>query len=261
MLEKFPYKEQRAEFIPNKDTHSSWLGFVKNGASFSKRSYFCYAPLRNIKATDLFLFFGETTWRKKGTKEWVDWILNRSFFADAFLTKNVDEASTLGISVDTRKDWAYVLGSMMVLRHQFEFLNTFTWAEFVELGLSEFDAYVAACNVYLQDDYLAKVDCNRNHFPLYGNISYDHYLGRHLRPAGVPMSKGGSQGCRSLSAWHWIDREGDEWDTPISVSIKKYKLTTKTVVVENPFGPDEEQIMPEASLDNLNKIINYHKGL
>lgn len=258
MSENIPHHKERASFKPDYDTHSAWLSVDADGEIKSNKMWYCYAPLISVKSQHLYLFFGGRRWKKNGINQWLDWLFNRSFFADAFLTKTADEAKKYGVAVDTSKDWAYVLGSIMVLRHPFEFTKVFTWFEFVELGLSEEDAFVAACNVFDYDGHLYEVQSNRNHYPVYGCINYSYYLGEHFKPAKSPFSKGRVDGCRSISSYHWCMDDDFMYR---SVSMDNYKLNKVKVEKDDPFAGSFVSYQPETNLDNLKKIVNYYKEL
>lgn len=85
----------------------------------------------------------EQSANKKEYKEYVKYVLNDSPFKDVCLTKNVEEAITLGVLLDVTKTASEVASTAVVLRQASEFPTTLTvWKECKANGATDHEAYI-----------------------------------------------------------------------------------------------------------------------
>lgn len=251
------YKERR-EFEAKPDAHSAFLAFNEEKLVYTVQADICYRSLTygNESVDEVYLFFGEKLWAIEGAHEWVDWVLNKSPFSEAFITKDSEEARKLGVAVDTSKDWAFVCGAMMALRHHFEVEN-WSWFTFVKTGLSEFDAYVCACNVYAYEGSLHEQTHNSNHLTIWGLVGYACYKGDRFTPSGETYRGVEPEDADRISKGHWMGL--GMWENE-HIYLEKLPLSKRKKVVKGPFG-DIEEVSAPLNITNLKKIIKYYKEL
>lgn len=251
------YKERKA-FEAKAEAHSAFLAFNEGGLVYECRRSICYRSLTygDKMVDEVYLFFGDTLWAKEGAHEWVNWVLNRSPFSDAFITKDSEEARKLGAEIDTSKDWAFVCGAMMALRHHFE-VDVWSWFTFVKMGLSEFDAYVCACNVYAYEGSLHEQTHNSNHLTIWGLVGYACYKGECFTPSGETYRGVKPEDADRISKGHWMGLEGRDNEY---IDLEELPLSKRKKVVKGPFG-DIERVSTPLNITNLKKIIKYYKEL
>ena len=143
------YKTALESFVPSSLAHSAYVSSDHEGyvAFMSKKDY-CYADMfcsyDGVSLKAIVLFFGSTTIDNAYKPEmWCDWVINRSQYKDAFITKDAAKGLKSGFEVDTKCTVETMKAGMMCLRHAFEFTN-WSWSKLVELGFDEWESYALA---------------------------------------------------------------------------------------------------------------------
>lgn len=246
----------RYKFKPYSTAHSSWLGLdAKGNVITSSEGTICYAELTYhfTKPIDrLFLYFGADK-QNAETYRWCDWVINKSQYKDAFITKSVGEGFCQGFEVDTSKPRSLVQGAMFVLRHPFEF-NGWAWTYLVDMGYTELEAYALSSYITWAGGGFKTFTGNSNHLlilkgSLYKAFSgdlYKEYEGRTFKEGSEGMLEGfgktywGSVGYTIHSNWR------------LPVGLDKIEVKSKDI-----FGDSFKVIKPTKK--NINKILNKIK--
>lgn len=163
-------------FKPSKHTHSAWAGLTECGWE-SCKSDVCYSGIWGVEWDTLALFIGEDRIDVEEQEDYVNWFLNESQWADAFLTKSYKEGIENGFRVDVDKPGYFVKMALIGFRNPFE-MQPWGWKDFKEMGYSNEDAYVLAIN-YQIDEEDNTFWGNRGmdiHFVLEPGFRYDIYL-------------------------------------------------------------------------------------
>lgn len=161
-----------------------YLGGQSRESIHSSRFSPCYATIffgTNFKK--VLLFFGEDL-VTDSCLEYVNWVLNRSFWADAFVTKNPREGFLEGFELDLHQDLALVQSGAMVLRHPFEWFGTWSWHHFREVGFSEEECFALASNYTVFKNYLMPFRENSNHLVVQRKMPFNFYNGFGYKDSG-----------------------------------------------------------------------------
>lgn len=159
-----------------------WTAFDSEGVILGSRSYgVCYLPLYNlIEEGGVHQVFILQTEHRTNPENiaYADYIVNRSQFKDAFLTKDIDLAFESGFEVDTNAHIVFVKGAIAALRAAFEYHTIWPWKRIVDLGYTEDEAYALSVNCSLTDYGSCRVSPPRYyrdhqvHLPMYPYESY-----------------------------------------------------------------------------------------
>lgn len=172
----------RRKFEPYHDAHSALLGYNEVGVCVvNETKTWCYSYVFrgvDLQISRLFIYFGADLIKNSnhGAK-WADWIINRSMFATAFITKDVAEGFEIGFEVDTSVDRYMMQSGMLALRHAFEFPG-WSWWDFIELGFSPEHSYALAANVTLDGGLMWKAAYGSPHLVIPSEQNLDVYLGK-----------------------------------------------------------------------------------
>lgn len=180
------FMKEREDFQKKSIGHSNTLAFDKDRHQiykFTATEQACYAHITyspNISCEYLFIFFGKDTYfNLDRIKSWSDWVINKSFYRDAFITKDVKEGLKYGFQIDTHIDRATMQGGMFALRHIFEFKKRWCWQDFIDLGYDEYESYALASNVIVHYKKLINNHSNTNHYVIQKDEPFSRYLGKH----------------------------------------------------------------------------------
>ncbi len=159
---------------------------------------------------------------------YADYIINRSQFKDAFLTKSVGEALEYGFEVDCDKGIILVKGAIAALRATFEMYTLWPWKKIVDLGFSEDEAYALSVNCSLSggNDTMCThpryyMD-HQVHLPMY---PYNTYVDGVYAPSVNTVKSGGLHGNIQLS---WGMPVGYKYNFSQEANVQ-YPLSRKTL--------------------------------
>lgn len=184
-MEDRAYLEERKDFAKQGVSgHSSLLAFYPSGErAFRQTDAPCYSavnycakPLSNV-----FLFFPSAS---KGQRQWLDWVINRSPFSKAFLTKDVEEGLALGFELNPNCEHNLMRAGGMSLRTTHEF-SEFAFSKVLELGFSEEESFAFCCNFSISKNSVVSIRRgNNNHWAMGRKLPWSTYLGKNIQPQG-----------------------------------------------------------------------------
>ena len=171
--------------------HSSSLSYLGNILKHQEVGIYCYSSITCCSdlLSQVFLFF---TPPDENQKAWADYIVNRSIFADAFLTKDLKEGFELGFEVDTFAEYGLMKAGMIALRHAFEF-DDWDFKEVVDMGFSETEAYALVSKYVNDEGELENRHSSTNHMIFEYDSPYEAYEGKYYTPefgGGTSLGKG-----------------------------------------------------------------------
>lgn len=243
--------------------HINWLFQKDNGEWSVNGSLFeiCYAGLffEDLRyaggAEQMFVFFADERWNDD-TRMWTDWVLNRSPFADAFITKDVKEAETLGVEIDVDVNLFMSKAGISTLRHPFEWGYTYCWADMRRLGFSEVESYALAQCVMINMD---KTKLNRptgyqDHRVITTDRPFSHYEGKAYKPVNEDHTIRDYENVGGLqNSWGSTSENYRDLDYFLNRVDEKYPLD----------GRRKRYYVEQCSFtkENAEKILKYLKGL
>lgn len=194
------YRERVQKKYVGLEAHSSWAVEYTNGESKFNAEAPCYYSLfsgiHGSKLSILVVFFGKDKFKKRPwLKDWCDFIINRSFFSKAFITKDVKEGLKYGFEVNLEEDAMFVRGAMMTLRWAFEHTG-FSWGQIRDMGFSEVESFGLAMNYVVQEkgydffteetlpDRLELNGFNSNHLAISRGYKLSAFMGEGFTPLG-----------------------------------------------------------------------------
>ena len=192
----------REEFEPGLDAHSSWLALKEEEIILSDDNYMCYAPLFCSEEYDidkLFIFFGENKKKLPRRKEWCHWVINDSFYSEAFVTKDVEEGFNKGFEINLDCEFILMKAGMMCLRNAFEY-EGWSWHKFKEIGFDGYQSYALAVNLTVNDNSIYTSFLSNNHLPVYKWQDLNLYYGSGYSPSDYKASKNGMYKSISISS-------------------------------------------------------------
>lgn len=248
-------------FVPDPDAHSALMSFDVNGKIILKVDmYQCYSQVTytNTPMEYLWVFFGEQRIKEAyKPEEWCDFVINRSMFKDAFITKCALTGLKEGFEINTHAHRGVMQAGMMMLRHVFE-RGTYSWVRFKEMGFTDVESYALSSNYMIKENNIVRTTYPANHSVHSIGQRYEVYEGKTLNynVSNETLSKGFKQDCISMSyefcgcgyyqgLWYPKDIKG--------VVVEKQKIT-------NQFGTSTLTLL-KPTLENVSKILDYLKGL
>lgn len=224
------------------------LAFDANGEEikqFTLYQTYCYAHITyvsDVPCEYLFTFFGKDTYFDPDRIcSWANWVINKSFYKDAFITKDVEEGLKYGFQINTHVDRATMQGGMFALRHIFEFRKFWSWSDFINRGYDEYQSYALATHIYISGSNIYNNPSNFNHFVMQKWSAFDTYLGKYKsnnEKYNKPLCEG-FNGIPNFSPTMWGCKE-------------KYNLEDKY---------DKIGLTTKFTKENCDKLINYLKGI
>lgn len=166
--EKF-FKHMHFPNIPN-DAHSSF-SMSEDGINWEHReSAICYADmvyrLKQGVYPYIFIRFGKNHLDNPLFIDFLRWVINDSFVADAFYTKDVEMVKTYGLQLNTLENPAFMISGAMVARTAAEFKNLVRTMKYItDMGFNMTEAYSFAIRFVVSADgkrFSPSVQ-NRNH--------------------------------------------------------------------------------------------------
>ena len=134
-------------------SHIGWTAFDSEGVILDSRSYgLCYLTLYDLimeGGVHQVLILQTEHRTNPENIAYTDYIVNRSQFKDAFLTKDIDLAFESGFEVNTDAHIVLVKGAIAALRVAFETPTIWPWKRIVDLGYTEDEAYALSINCSL----------------------------------------------------------------------------------------------------------------
>lgn len=147
-------------------SHSSYICFDDKGyvtGDGDNQSCLSYITYSRKLPEYAFIFFGNDVIHNsyRGDK-WCDWVINRSQYSDAFITKDVNNGFKNGFEINTKSNRMILNAGLIAIRHAFEFSN-WSWGHFIELGFSEHESYCLSSNCKVVGKHLEAFIGNTNH--------------------------------------------------------------------------------------------------
>jgi hypothetical protein len=258
------FEEQRREFMGECSGHSNFLCLDEEGMETSRTiDYQCYSEVsysQNEPFKNLFILFPKNVANRAYKPEmWCDWVINRSFVADAFITKGVSEGMELGFQVDTKQLCCMSVSGMVMLRCAFE-QSAWAFSYIKELGFSDTEAYALSVNLHVQDMggklIVSNNWFNTNHIlhPKSENLSL--YSGKFYNPhtEDGTLYEGRSGPVASLTHSVWSDTEWS-YKKPDFVDDCFHKEVNTTSI----FGGQEKK--PLLTKTGLKRVLKQLKEL
>lgn len=178
-------KPMKSEVIANWHSevkgHSNLLAFAQDGTVVhNKTKQGCYDFLKSAGTPVVWLAIAFENSKTPNELVWTDWFINRSFYKDVFITKDVKEGLENFFLIDTHQPYYKMFGGMCGLRNAFEYNVLYQWdfKYFLERGYSEEVAYVLSLNTVLEDGEIEPRYTGSNHFPVYYGQDYGIYHGK-----------------------------------------------------------------------------------
>lgn len=200
--------------------HSSWAAFRDGKLVSHSPQSVCYSMLWELKQADkLFVRFGVET-QKNNPTNWANWIINESFYAPAFITKDAEEGMNGWFEVDTNCELFLMQGGMIALRHPFEF-QQWSWNAFRERGFDEYDSYTLASHFIVYGKKLFDSTFNTNHLVIQKNENRGLYRGDGYTPSNTTFAEGGLEKCMSLTREGFGCNCKHNWDGIKSTAFTK----------------------------------------
>lgn len=202
----------REEFQPYYDAHTSYF-YTKDGkveeSLPSGVCYYRFTQKRAGKIDRLFLFFGGGRIEKYGKENsfnWCKWVINDSFWADAFITKCPAEGLNKGFEVDTSCERVLMNAGCIILRHPFEFKGMWDWPKFMEMGFDEYESFALSLNFNIDEDIMYPHTYNSNHKVITPGQKFGLYKGEDY----VPKESIGTlaEGCNGNASSSTIENWG-----------------------------------------------------
>lgn len=241
--------------------HSSFRGFDEKGwVVMGQNGGACYSAFGYSKKKPidrLFLCYPPSLVSKCNQPElWCDWVINRSPVKDAFITKDALAGLEGGFELDTSQPRCIMMSGAMLLRNQFERASSWGFAHFLDLGITELEAYVMSLH-FIVNEVVPKIFSiarnyhNSNHFIHMRNQNFDVYEGKTYQKDTVAgnLKEGYSGDWKSLSGWVW--RPGEPIILP--------ELCSQTVPSKTAFGSTNISVI-DVSKENVTKILSAIKG-
>lgn len=152
------------------DTHTSFDIDVMAG-------WVCF---RDMYARDsggyhtFFIGFPRWMWKSEGIEEYTHWVINESFFADVFITKDVKVVREYGAFVRTDVPRYMTEGAITLLRLGFD-TWTWDWHKFVAMGYDGMTAQILALHACESNGGTLNLhSVNSGHVLVRQWVSWDH---------------------------------------------------------------------------------------
>lgn len=218
--------------------HSSYLYVDSDGGVSSKLSAVCLADITYSSKPISLLVIAFGSWFNKDKDKllWVDYIINRSNYRDAFLTKDVEEGMEHGFFVDVTKPKYIVNAGLLAIRHQFEF-EDWIFNEVLSMGFSEEESYMLSSLYVVYEGVVQDSFENSNHLVVRRDCGFGDYK---IKGGIIP-------GLDKLQHKNLLKGYGDS--SPLSG-------VWSSGGYHNCIG-DEEVI---ANKENFTKLLNMRKG-
>lgn len=241
--------------------HSSFRGFGKNGLVILRQDggacYSSFGYSRKMPINRLFLCYPPSLVKECNQPElWCDWVINRSPVKDAFITKDALAGLEGGFELDTSQPRCIMMSGAMLLRNQFEQAHSWGFAHFLNLGITELEAYVMSLHFTVNEASpkifsMARNCHNANHFIHVRNQRFDVYEGKTYNEDTLAgnLKEGYSGDWESLSKSVW--RPGKFVEIPA--------LRSQTVLARTAFGSLSLRVI-DVSKENVTKILSAIKG-
>lgn len=113
----------------------------------------CFSAMYKTEAGSFdtfFLGFPRWMWKYEGAREYTNWVVNESFFADVFITKDVDVWEKYGGFVRTDVPRYMTEGAIAFLRLGFDDWS-WDWHKFVEMGYDGMTSQILALHAREND--------------------------------------------------------------------------------------------------------------
>lgn len=253
------YETALKEFKPHTSAHSAYISSKTNGKVGPKSvKDYCYYDINTSAHTlsKIVLFFGQDTIESAYKPElWCDWVINRSQYKDAFLTKDAKKGLESGFEVDTTEPFGLMRAGMMVLRHQFEFPG-WSWGELLDMGFDEWESYALATHFTYSKEvgFYGPAKYPENHLLILPVQSYESYLG-HNSSTYCPECASDTAGEEFTNSLTYCWGGGDLFtEVTYPKNIKKDKEVGF-------FGEDLSEDSVGISKEQLIVFLNKLKGL
>ena len=207
----------------------------------------CYSQITYSEGmfSDIILFFQEDC------EDWYDWVINKSAWAGAFITKNVKEGFSQGFVLDVTKPRYLVQAAMIIIRYHQELSagnRGWCWPELVGMGYSETEAFALASSIKLDGDVFT-IRCWSNHLVIQSMRHWKYYKGYN----DVGDNPIYNQTPNTKYSDFTIALTGVYWGGDYI-----YAKATPDKIVHNQFGSTIQ--VYDFSIKNLNLILAQIKG-
>lgn len=241
-------------FKPKEHAHSAYVASNLQGNVVCRSKMdVCYSDVFRVecKLSRITLFFGEDKIKEAYDPElWCDWVINRSQYRDAFLTKDANVGLDKGFEVNTWAPIDVMKAGMMCIRHFAEFLD-WSWVKLVGLGFNEWESYALATHFnYNEEHGFYQTEQQSNHTVVDAKSEYKGFLGE----------------SRSNLQTKCVHKD-NTWDDYISISgswsgdYVEVKWPKKKVKSTGFFGEDITEETNGITKEQLTAFLNRLKGI
>lgn len=244
-------KGQRTQFQKVIAEHSTALYWdeqqkvIQNLRSSSCMSMITYGEKQ---ITECFQFCRKSS--QDVSKSWHDYLINRSCFSSAYITKDVKEGYKTGFELDCTVDRAMFQGAIIAFRHPVEF-EYWDFDRFVDEGFSEDEAFALATNFVVEGGEIRPAGENSNHVVVNRYSPFEAYLGKHYSPCGESFSSG-VKSYAIQTSFRWYAGKRMEFDFN--------SLAGAAVAHKNIFGHTHMKKPISATKENMQKLLEMMKG-
>ena len=241
-------------FKPHTDAHSAYVASnLKGNVVCQSKKDYCYSDIFCVgcKLSRITLFFGKDKIKEAYDPElWCDWVINKSQYKDAFLTKDAGVGLDEGFEVNTKAPIDVMKAGMMCLRHFAEF-NDWSWIKLLGLGFDEWESYALATHFNYNEEGGFYQTCQQsNHTVVEAKSQYRGFLGE-LR------SNLRTECVYDDDTWNKIIRISSNWSgNYVEVSWPKKKIDSTGF-----FGEDITEETNGITKEQLTAFLNQLKGI